>query len=395
MFHRLKRDIRFNKISKIGMAYFFTVIAIASIATIWSIYLESFFHNASYVGFAITGFTLIGVLAYLFFIPFIEKNKKITLVLISLLFLFISYILFSIISNIYVILILGALMSIFTSLRVSSFGILVRDSAENRDVSKSEGFMYSVMNSGWFLASFLAGFIAQKIGFKGVFLFAAMMILLSVSLFRFFNIEDERVSKRVDKNRFKVFFNFFKNKKRRIVYALGSAVTLWWSLIFVYIPVYMIENGLSDLSVGLFLGIIMIPLIFLEYQFGKMAGKHGFKKMFLIGFLALSFVAFLAFFISNIFVLLGLFIIAGIFVSMIEPTMEAYFFDIINESERDKYYEIYDTTIDAGYFFGTLPVAGILLFLPFKFAFIYFGFIMFLNALLALTVKDAYEFKRK
>ncbi len=395
MFHRLKRDIRFNKISKIGMAYFFTVIAIASIATIWSIYLESFFHNASYVGFAITGFTLIGVLAYLFFIPFIEKNKKITLVLISLLFLFISYILFSIISNIYVILILGALMSIFTSLRVSSFGILVRDSAENRDVSKSEGFMYSVMNSGWFLASFLAGFIAQKIGFKGVFLFAAMMILLSVSLFRFFNIEDERVSKRVDKNRFKVFFNFFKNKKRRIVYALGSAVTLWWSLIFVYIPVYMIENGLSDLSVGLFLGIIMIPLIFLEYQFGKMAGKHGFKKMFLIGFLALSFVAFLAFFISNIFVLLGLFIIAGIFVSMIEPTMEAYFFDIINESERDKYYEIYNTTIDAGYFFGTLPVAGILLFLPFKFAFIYFGFIMFLNALLALTVKDAYEFKRK
>ena len=127
----------------------------------------------------------------------------------------------------------------------------------------------------------------------------------------------------------------------------------------------------------------------------KYVCRRGFKRLFFTGFVILSFISILCFFISNIYVLLSLLVLASVGISMIESTSESYFFDIINEKQRDKYYGVYNTAVDAGFLLGTLPAALLLLFFSFKSVFILFAFFMLLFALLSLKIREVREFRRK
>ena len=89
-----KRGFQFNQINKLGIISLLSSISVAFVATIWAIYLESFLHNPSYVGFLSTFFTIVAGLSYIFLIPIVEKNSKTKLFSIALTIYFISYIFF-------------------------------------------------------------------------------------------------------------------------------------------------------------------------------------------------------------------------------------------------------------------------------------------------------------
>jgi len=90
-----------------------------------------------------------------------------------------------------------------------------------------------------------------------------------------------------------------------------------------------------------------------------------------------------------------LLILASVAVAMVEPTTEAYFFDIITKKQRDKFYSQHNTAIDVGNIIATFFSAVILLFLPFNFIFILFCAITLGLALLSLKIKNIVEGKKK
>ena len=105
--------------------------------------------------------------------------------------------------------------------------------------------------------------------------------------------------------------------------------------------------------------------------------------------------ALLSFFTSNIYFMLSLLVVASVGAAMIEPTTEAHFFDIINKRQRDKYYGPYNTGIELGSSVATFICAIILLFLPFKFIFVFFTIAMFIFALLSLKVRNVIEARKR
>ena len=395
MLHFKKSITSFGGIKKLSTQFLFSSIGISIVATIWALYLNSFLFNVSLVGFLSSLFTAIGFLSYFFLIPIIEKNSKTKLLLISLLVLAISYFIFAFYSNIYILIILGVITSIFGSLRGNVFGIIVRDKSKKKNISKNMGIIYVFLNIGWLIAPIFAGYILQEKGFSFTFLIASIFIFISAFLLGAFKIKDNRVSKRIDKNFIKVAINFFKNKDRVLAYILGGAVNFWWALIYIYIPLRIIKTGNSDFLVGLFLAAVIIPLVILEYPFGKMVGKKGFKKIFFFGFLITGIFCFFCFFFSNIYFILSLLVLASIGISMVESTTESYFFGIIERSQEDKYYGPYNTTINMGYFLGSILAAVVLIFLPFNFIFILFAIFMLIIAFISLKIKEVLEFKRK
>ena len=168
---------------------------------------------------------------------------------------------------------------------------------------------------------------------------------------------------------------------------------IWLTLIYVYIPIYIVESGLNASVVGFFLFAHVTPLILLEYYFGKLAGKIGFKKTFIIGYSIIGTITILCFFIPNIYMQLGLILIASIGLAMIEPTTEAYFFDLVGK-QKEKFYGPYNTTIDVNSIVALFLSAIILLFLPYKFLFLFIGIIMLIFAGISLKTKNIVEGKR-
>ncbi|MCH7524657.1 MAG: MFS transporter, partial [Bacteroidetes bacterium] len=138
----------------------------------------------------------------------------------------------------------------------------------------------------------------------------------------------------------------------------------------------------------------VIPLILFEFYFYRLAGKIGFKKTFKVGFLIVSVLTLLCFFVGNIYLILLLLILANIGIAMIEPTTEAYFFDILKGKQVLQFYGPYNTTIDVNNFVVKIAASTLLIFLPFKFIFLLFGGFMFIFFLVCFKMREVVEAKK-
>ena len=389
----IRRFFRLGQIGKLGFVGFLSSFGIALVGTIWSIYLESYLHNPSYIGFISTIFMIISLISYIVLIPIIQRFGKSFLFLLSLIFYFISYFILSLATNVYLIIFIGVIISVFASLRGEVFGIIIADKSRKKEVSKNEGAIYTFFNLAWLIGPLVAGFIAKLYGFNKVFMWAAGFLLLSLILFKEFDLKDKRKSRVSEQSFFSLIKEFFSNKQLFYVYLISGGISLWWAFIYIYGPIYIIEQGFGREFVGIFLFSVAIPLVLLEYVFGKLASKIGMRKVFVLGYLLMGVSAIICFFVSNPFVLFGFVLLASVGASMLEPTTEAYFFDITPASQRDKFYGVYNTTIDVFYSLSTFLAGLVLLWFSFNYLFLLFGVILILMAGISMKVRNVVEEK--
>ncbi len=394
LFIRRQNGMIFTGIVKLAIVLFVISLSFSFIDTIWAVYLDSFLHNEAFVGFISAFFTFISFLSFFFIVPIIERLDKSKMFSFSLMLFIVTYLLFAINRNFYFVIVLGVFFTILQTIRITSFGIIVRDKSSERQVSRNEGLMYTFMCTAWVIGPLIAGLISDAYGIDIIFVLAAIIIFVGLFIFKFSKVKDTNIKKKIDHNVFKNFLDFFKNKNRVIAYALGGGVNFWWTLIYIFVPLLIIRSGLHIRWVGYFLFAVAIPLIILEYKFSKLAGKIGFRKLFKIGFLIPAFLVLICFFVGNIYIILGLLVLSSFGLAMVEPTTEAYFFDVLQGKQELKFYGPYNTTIDLNHFIGRLFSAVLLLFLPFKFIFLLFSFFMFLFFLISFKTKNIIEKRR-
>lgn len=395
MHHFRKRERLSMQIREFGVVTLFSYLGIALVGTIWAIYLESIIHNPSTVGLISTLFGIAGIFAFLVFIPITERHSKTRMLGIIILLYAISYFIFSFTSNLVAVVALGFIVYIIASARVSIVGIIMRDKSKDDSVSKNTGIMYTMFNIAWLLGPILAGFLAERMGIHFVFIIAGCLMLLAFILLKLLRVSDNRVRNHADRNLFKLIKEFFSERRFRLTYILSGGISFWWAFVYIYIPIYIIESGRNDLVVGYFLAGVIAPLIFLEYPIGILANKFGFKKMFFRGYLILAGAGFLCFFINEFYAILILIVLGSVGIAMLEPTTEAYFFDMTTKSQKDRFYGIQNTTIDVNYAISLFSVAMIIKFLPFHYSFLFIGAVMLIFALISLKAKEVIEGKIK
>ena len=88
-----------------------------------------------------------------------------------------------------------------------------------------------------------------------------------------------------------------------------------------------------------------------------------------------------------------LLVLASFGMAMVEPTSEAYFFDILKKGDASRFYGPYNTRADVGGLLTRVLAIVSLLFLPFRFLFILFGIFMAIMAFFSFRMKDFIEKK--
>jgi len=388
-----RKGVKSEGIGKLAITGFIVGLAFALVSTIWAVYMDSFLHSIVWVGFLSAILTLISFLSYFLFIPLLERSNKVKLYSYSLLLFAITYILFAINTKFYFFIILAFILTVISTLRVTSFGIIVKDKSADKELTKNEGLMYTFVNVAWVVGPLIAGYASNLFGVNKVFILSAVFILIALIFFKLSKIKDPNTKKKLDKNLIKNFIDFFKNKDRTKSYFLRGGVSLWWALIYVFIPLYIIRNDLGTIWVGYFLFAVAVPLILFGYHFSKLATKIGFRKIFKIGFLIPAVIVLSCFFIPNVYVVLGLLALASVGLSMLEATTEAYFFDITKDKEESRFYGPYNTTSEVNGFVGKIIASTLLIFLPFRFIFILFSILMFTFFILSFKIKNAKDGK--
>lgn len=402
---RKERGIRiFTGIARLAVIGFIVALASSLIDTIWAVYMDSFLDNISLVGFFSAGLTVLALISYFIFIPFIERNKKSRIYILTLIMMAATFILFAINRDFYIFIILAVAYTIFITLRITSFGIIVKDRSREKQLPRNEGVMYTILNVAWVVGPLLSGYVSERFGISTIFLLSAILVLCAAFVFKIAKIRDAHIKGRTDRNVIKNFIEFFRDRGRVQAYVMGASVGLWWILVYLFMPLYILQNNLDTLWVGYFLFAIAFPLIIFEFPFSKFSAKIGFKKVFRMGFIILSILSVACFIISSLTIIdtilrtkiiLGLFVLASIGMALLEPTTEAYFFEVTEDSEESRFYGPYNTTLEVSHFIGKVSVSVLLIFLAFKYVFLLYAFFMFLFVLMTFKIKDVLLKKRK
>jgi len=286
-------------------------------------------------------------------------------------------------------LIIAVVITISYVFRESSFGIIFRDSVSSKELNRAESLLYTLLNIGWLVGPLIAGFFLVKFGILSVFMAATGFFTISLIFFLTMHFKPKQKKiKKINRNIKLNLLDFIKNKDLHLPYLITTGLAIWWTLIFIYTPLFIIEAGLSEFYVALFIGLAMLPLVLFEYKVGLLSEKLGLKLFFILGFTGLFIVGLICFFISNILIILLLIIIGSIFAAFIEPLKDTFFFKSIKQKDEEKYFPIYNTSRYLGGFIGKFTVVLILVFLAKQFTYLIIAFFMLIIVLLCLKLKS-------
>jgi MFS family permease len=386
MFHMyLPFRKKFKKTTQLSISRLVAAFGVSGINTIWIIYMTRFGISDSMIGFISAFLVIISLITAFFSTPILEKYNELKILIISIIVQIIP-----LFPNLYIFIFLAMIISIGTVFKIDSFDILFRDESKNKELNEDEGLMYSLSNVGWLVGPLIAGFFLVEYGINSVFFVGSVFILIGLFMLLRVKIKlPEKKRKNFDTNITKNIKDFIKNKRLILSYIISGGIYIWLALLFVYIPLFIIDSGLGEAYIGVFLSVVVIPLVLFEYEVGKLSEKYGFKPFFILGFFSLTIIAGLMFIFDNIYVTLSLMVVSSIAMSFLEPLQDSFFFsNVKHKADEEKYYPIYATATDIGSFVGKISVAGLLLLLPNKYAFLVIGVFMFIIGVVFLFHKE-------
>jgi MFS family permease len=385
----LHRKHRLSKSSQLSIVQLFIAIALASMETVWALFMYSLGLNESTIGFISGGLIVITLIVFITSIPVLERVNQNKLLATSLLFAIIAYSLIALFPNLILFLALTIGLTIFAVYQFECSMIIFRDNTKTKELNKQEGLLFSILNVGWLVGPLIAGFIIAKFSLNSVFFATAVFLFIALTLFKFLAIAPvKKKRKEIDGHLLKNIRDFFKDKKIHLPYIMATGIEVWWALIYIYVPIFMVKQGVAESYVGLFLSAIVLPLILIDYPIGRLSEKKGFRFFFATGYGSLAVISCIVFFFSGeIFAQLFLLVVASIFVGFIEPLQDTFFFKNVKSSEEEKYYPFQGTAPAIGGFIGKVSIAALLLFLPDSAAFLLIAGFMTIFFLIALRIK--------
>ncbi|MEA3515249.1 MAG: MFS transporter [Nanoarchaeota archaeon] len=386
IFHRHRKHI--TKIENLGLVGLVLTIGVASVDSVWAIYLFSFLQSEAKVGFLAGIFTAVSFFISLALVPFIERMDESRMYKWIIFINGFLYLAFAINRSFIIMIILAITNVIIITTRITTFGIITRNESRIKDISKDEGMIYTLLNIGWLIGPLIGGFAADKFSINFVFLLAFIFMMMSFLMSLRIRLKRSRIAEKNHKHLLRNFIQYFKKWNRISAYIFACGVAFWWGFIFIFMPLEIIKSGLSLSYVGIFLFFITFPVIFLEYHAGKIADKQGCKKFFVRGFLLLSLISGCLFFVNNIFIIAVSLIFASFVLAYIEPLQESYFFKCIKKKDEERYYPIFITNKAIAQTVSRILIASVLLVFSFNYIFITVSLVMLAMFFAALHIKD-------
>lgn len=389
MLEFLQYPPKFSKIQSFSLVVFLLTIGVSLTDTFWAVYLYQYTHSDALVGLISAFLTGVSLLSFLVFIPVFEKYDNSRLYQWSIFLMGICYILFLFTESIWIIVLLGMIMSILTVVRINCFGIILKENSKQGEIAKNVGMAFTIISFAWVVGPLIAGQIAEIYGIPLLFLLSSFFFFMALLSYKMFNIGIRRKKVTlVDGHFLKNIKGFFQNKQLVRSYLVAGSSPLWWSFVYIYMPVHIVEQGLGLQWVAYFLFAVIIPILLFEYYFNILADKLRYRKAFLRGNIFIALLLLVAFFISNIYALLGLLVLGSIGIALVEPAAESYFFLISPKKGIEKNYSIYNTSLDVFAILGKMIIAGTLLFLNFQYSFLVLALFFLFLAWVSLSLKQ-------
>ena len=268
--------------------------------------------------------------------------------------------------------------------------VLLEACSKDLKTGKIRGAYLTIMNTGYLIAPLLAGILISHWGMRSVFLFSALALIavIFIASLKLKKITDCEIE---DLGFFLLMKKVFQRKNVMRIYYISFLLELFYALMIVYTPLYLLDLGFSWAKIGGIFSIMLIPFVLLQYPAGVLADKKYEEKDMIVGALLLMAASTtIIFFIHTreYFLWAAILFATRIGASLIEILRDSYFYKRIDQIDVD-IVDFFRSVRPVAYILGLAIATPIVYFAHIRYIFLFVGLMMLTGVPFAMKMASS------
>lgn len=230
-----------------------------------------------------------------------------------------------------------------------TINLYVLDRIPRKAVGRFEPVRVLFAGAGFVVGPLLGVVLRTELGYHAPFVLLVASVTLLYIVFIWFRLSDSTViqtARRPPPNPLRFFPHYFRQPRLRLAYMLAVARSGWWSMYFVYAPIYCVQAELGEVLGGLLVSagsgaMLLVPL------WGALARRIGIRRLLVIFYAATGIVSFAAASVmGSPWMGFGLLLCAAIVASVIDGAGNMLFLRAVHPHERAEMTSVFVTFRD-------------------------------------------------
>jgi MFS family permease len=292
--------------------------------------------------------------------------------------------------NVFLTIIIFTLHNSINPLILLNLDNFLESSSKKQAIGQIRGIFLTVMSLIGVMSPIIVGSILVEGNFKIIYALStlALLPLLYIVIKHFKTIKDDNLHQLHIAGGLK---NFIENKNIRNIYFSNLLLQIFYAWVVIYVPLYLHDQiGFNWQQLGLMISIALLPFVLLEIPIGTLADKKlGEKELLIAGFIitSLSLFTMSGIVTANFLTWTLILLLSRVGASLMEITIESYFFKHINTSNQNLI-GAFRTAGPLGYIIGPIIGSFLLIFMDYRYIFSALAIIMLLGIKFALVIED-------
>ncbi len=234
----------------------------------------------------------------------------------------------------------GMAMHLFAASCIDvSLNLYMMEHIRRQDFGRFEPIRMFFLAFSWCLGPFLGVYLRNYVSPAAPFIFGTIVILVLAGYFFYLRFTDHPAvtgARPIATNPLKYLPRFFSQPRLTLVYILSFARSGWWTMYFIYVPIYCVTVGLGETVGGGVISlatafVMMTPLLRSRIQ------RHGIRRILLIGYIGSGIMTIiLSLAMGTPYLALGVILAAALFAVFCDSVGNALFYRSVRPFERSE-----------------------------------------------------------
>ncbi len=292
------------------------------------------------------------------------------------------------VSHISGIIVLFSLYAFLLTLVLFNIDLYVKHYSEQSSLAGNEGKLGVFGNLGWLLGPIIGSAVVVEFGLSATFLACGIATLLGFILFIEARPHDVERVMQPHQSFFASLRSYMKDQELRKLYVVSFGLSFLYAA-WNFVPLLLVDRGLSLGSLGIVYGPSALPWVLFEYPVGRLADRKYGEKVFIVtGFGLMVLASFSFSVLASLAWLIGALVLGIIGSSLIERTQAAAFFRRVGDDDVERI-SVWRTSSGLALILGPLSAAAVSSFVPLPFFFMIVGLLGLLFLATALGLRSS------
>ncbi|MBT3557844.1 MAG: MFS transporter [Rhodospirillales bacterium] len=220
-----------------------------------------------------------------------------------------------------------------------TLNLYMMEHIRRRDFGRFEPVRMFFLAFSWCVGPFLGVYLRNAVAPEAPFIAGGMVILILAAYFLYLRFVDHptlATSRIPVTNPIRYLPRFFAQPRMRLVYVLSLVRSGWWTMIFIYVPIYCVTAGLGETMGGALVSLTTLFVMSAPLWRG-LVQRIGIRHILYIGYFGTGIVTIVASaLMDEPYITIGTILIAGLFAVATDAVGNTLFYRAVHPYERSE-----------------------------------------------------------